>query len=318
MSTGPQRTPGETLRLLIRLGRLKFLPYSFLSQGLGAACAVKTGASFKLDVFFVAQLVIWSSHLMTHYCNEYFDYEADRRNESGNRWTGGSRVLVEGLLPRAMAMKAMLVLLGISLTIQALAACLWPEFLAALPVASAGLLLGIFYSAPPIRLHSHGLGELTVAFVVASLTPLYGFVLQHGQLSAIVNQGRELALILTVFATLQYARMILMNLPDRTADASVGKRTLVVILGPRRAIIAYVMLLGLAYLTLVLVLRSWIPWQVVLGFLLPAPLGMVVGWKLLRGAWTTPERLRLIPLYGTLHVIFTTLGITVGEWVSLL
>ena len=36
---------------------------------------------------------------MTHYANDYFDFEADRANQARTRWSGGSGVLARGELP---------------------------------------------------------------------------------------------------------------------------------------------------------------------------------------------------------------------------
>jgi 1,4-dihydroxy-2-naphthoate polyprenyltransferase len=88
----------EKLVAFVRLGRPKFLLYSLLLFGLGAAIAAHDGSGLDLRGYVVGQLFVWSVHLMTHYCNEYFDLPADLANTSPTRWTGGSRVLVEGTL----------------------------------------------------------------------------------------------------------------------------------------------------------------------------------------------------------------------------
>src|SRR5262245_870587 len=86
------------LAAIIRLGRPKFLIYSMVLAALGPSCSVFLGYPFQLKAYLQVQLFAWIAHLMTHYCNEYFDFAADSANPSPTRWTGGSRVLVEGLL----------------------------------------------------------------------------------------------------------------------------------------------------------------------------------------------------------------------------
>ena len=56
-----------------------------------------------------------------------------------------------------------------------------------------------FYSAPPLRLHSRGLGELTVALIVPVLTPLVGYTIQQGA------PGRLPLLAVTPLACFQVA-----------------------------------------------------------------------------------------------------------------
>ena len=45
-----------------------------------------------------------AAQLMTHYANDYFDLEADRANRTPTRWSGGSRVLPDGVLPPGVAL----------------------------------------------------------------------------------------------------------------------------------------------------------------------------------------------------------------------
>ena len=46
---------------------------------------------------------------MTHLFNEYYDYESDCKNVKPSPWTGGSRVLVQGLLRPETALIAGLI-----------------------------------------------------------------------------------------------------------------------------------------------------------------------------------------------------------------
>ena len=57
------------------------------------------GAPFDAARFAWGQLVVTATQLMTHYANDYFDLEADRANRTPTRWSGGSRVLPDGVLP---------------------------------------------------------------------------------------------------------------------------------------------------------------------------------------------------------------------------
>src|SRR4030095_10362295 len=99
----------------IRLGRPLFLGGGFLLYALGAAVARSHGHEIEVHVYLLGQLVVTAFQLMTHYANDYFDYEADRANKTPTRWSGGSRVLVAGELPRRTALIAAraLAMLGI-------------------------------------------------------------------------------------------------------------------------------------------------------------------------------------------------------------
>src|SRR5213078_2269338 len=155
----------------------------FLLYALGAAIA---GVS-DWRRYVLGQLAVTAFQLMTHYANDFFDYDADRANATPTRWSGGSRVLVGGELPCEVALYAALALGAIGLVLSAVVGSL---ILVAIGV------LAWAYSAPP-RLCARGLGELDTAVVVTGLVPWLGFRLQGG------GDTRVLALAIVPLALLQ-------------------------------------------------------------------------------------------------------------------
>src|SRR5262245_43455275 len=105
----------RALRAFIKLGRPKFLVGGFVLYGLGAALAVAAGAPLDVGLFAWGQLVVTAAQLMTHYANDFFDLEADRANRTPTAWSGGSRVLPDGLLPPRVALWAARALAAIAL-----------------------------------------------------------------------------------------------------------------------------------------------------------------------------------------------------------
>src|SRR5439155_12228966 len=73
---------------VVRLGRPVFLLGGFALYGLGALAAVRRGYRFDGVTFALGQLAVSSIQLMTHYCNDYYDYEADTANQTPTRWSG--------------------------------------------------------------------------------------------------------------------------------------------------------------------------------------------------------------------------------------
>ena len=166
--------------------------------GLGSAAAVAVlGSRFDRLAYAVGQGAITCIQLMTHYANDYFDLGADQANTTPTRWSGGSRVLPGGLVSPHLALRAarlfgalaaLLVALmvlravGRAQAIRGARRAASPRSMAITVVAAAVLILAAllawFYSAPPLALHSRGLGEVTTALVVTGLTPLAGFLLQ--------------------------------------------------------------------------------------------------------------------------------------------
>jgi len=238
----------------IRLGRPLFLGGGFVLYALGSAIAAAHGASIDARLHVLGQLAGTCLQLMTHYANEYFDLEADRANTTPTMWSGGSRVLVGGELPPRVALIAAIVLAagGAAVTLV----------LGSWTLVAIGVLAWC-YSAPPLRLCARGLGELDTAIVVTVLVPWLSFSLQGGA------HAPSLLLAVLPLALLQFAMLIAIEFPDAAGDAATGKRTLVVILGARRAVWLYAGATLAAFACLVL-----LPWRVALEGALPAPVAI--------------------------------------------
>jgi 1,4-dihydroxy-2-naphthoate octaprenyltransferase len=289
------------VRAWLRLGRPKFLLYSALLYGLGATLAVLRGARVTIGAYLFGQLFVSCVHLMTHYCNEYFDYEADRANPAPTAWTGGSRVLVHGLLRPSVSLGTAFVLLfiGVALAI-------------AMPSGDARwicvcmIALAWFYTAPPLQLNYRGMGELSVATVLHVLCPALAFRLQAGHLDPL--------LLLALFPSfvLQIVRMMVMNLVDYEGDRVVGKRTLVLTLGPRRAAQAYAVGQVLAYGSLPLLVALGLPLAVALGVALTLPLSVWQVRRLLAGAYRDPAMGNNVVFWASTHVALVVVATSFG------
>lgn len=256
----------------VRLGRPVFLGGGFVLYALGAAVAAAHGHVIDWHRYALGQGVVTAFQLMTHYANDYFDYEADRANATPTRWSGGSRVLPAGELPRHVALVAALVLAAAG---GATSLVLGGTY--ALPTAAAIAVLAWCYSAPPFRLCATGLGELDTAIVVTGLVPWLGFSLQAPDLV-----GLRVLLVASVpLALLQLAMLLAIEFPDAAGDAATGKRTLVVRLGAARAARLYVAVTAAAYAWLPAAWALGLPARVALAAALPAP---IAAWRIARAA----------------------------------
>jgi 1,4-dihydroxy-2-naphthoate octaprenyltransferase len=272
----------RALRDLGRLGRPLHLAGGALFYAIGAAAAAAEGAPARRDIALAGLLAALCAQLLTHYSNDYFDLDTDRLNQHPTRWSGGSRVLVEGALAPATALWAALACGAASLGLAAWAAARSPEPWVSLGLALLGLALAWSYSAPPLRLNRWGAGEITGALLVPGLTALYGYQLQTGgglspQLLAVVP--------LCLF---QFAMLVAVNLPDVESDAAVGKRTLVVRLGRPRAAALYIGAVAAAFVSLPLLSLLGLSRLVGLAALGAAPIALGLFVALWRGAWLRP------------------------------
>lgn len=263
----------QRLVAFIRLGRPLFLGGGFLLFALGAAIAAHHGHAIDLSRYVMGQLAVTAFQLMTHYANDYFDYDADVANATPTRWSGGSRVLAAGELPRRVALVAAVILALLGLAAATVLALEAPVY--TLPTLLAMLVLAWEYSAPPLRLCASGLGELDTAIVVTGLVPWLGFYLQAPDLDGLAT----LVAAIVPLALLQLAMLLAIEFPDAEGDAAAGKRTLVVRLGAKSAARLYVGLTLAAYAWLPIAALIALPARVALVTAIPLPVAL---WRVAR------------------------------------
>jgi 1,4-dihydroxy-2-naphthoate octaprenyltransferase len=222
-ASGLKLTP---LRAFVRLSRPLFLYGGFAGVALGAAVAYRSAYPLDLGTYVWAQLLVTSFHLMVHYANDYYDRESDA-TAVPTRWSGGSRVLVDGHLRPQVALAASLVCVASGLIACAHFALAGNPLLAALGIAI--LAFAWCYSAPPVRFAARGLGEVDTALVVAVLFPFAGYAAFAGRIDTTIAA----AVIPPALAMI--AMMLGVELPDADCDRQAGKRNLVVIWGSAAA-----------------------------------------------------------------------------------
>jgi len=300
------------LGAFLKLGRPHFLLGGFLLFALGSALAAVSGAELDWARYAWAQAVITAAQWMTHYSNDYFDLAADRANSTPTRWSGGSRVLVDGAVPPRAALVASVILGLASLTAAWALALRSSRPLLTLSLTLLIIALSWCYSAPPLRLLSRGLGEVTTALVVTVLTPLLGFYAQTGELRG--------AFFLACFplACLQVAMLLTIELPDASGDAAQGKRTLVVRFGARWAAHTTAAIVLAAFAALPLLFLLGLPARVALLAALPAPLGVWHAFRLWRGAYREPKRWEGLALCSVALLITTALAELAGAVLTVL
>ncbi len=88
-----------------------------------------------------------------------------------------------------------------------------------LGLVMAGNLLGWIYSAPPLRLAYHGLGEVCTAFIAGCLIPGMGYMVAKGY----VNSDGLLLMIPLVLFSLAF--ILAVEIPDMEADRLGHKKT---------------------------------------------------------------------------------------------
>ncbi len=263
---------GERIAAFVRLSRLRFLVESQLTVTLGVAVATFAGCRFAFGTWLLVQATVVLTHLMTHYCNEYFDLPADRAHATPNRWTGGSQVLVRGALRPEVSLSAAFVLLFVVLGLTVLMPTTGQRL-----IAVGSIALAWFYTAPPVRLNYRAFGEVTTA---ASLTVCCPFLMCFALTGTFPPQLVAVCVPLLLVMT---ARMTVMNFCDRDSDLAVGKHTLPNTLGARRTALLFAGLHVVAYgIVLVATAAGVLPVAVGVGLALTVPGAVVLSRRLLR------------------------------------
>jgi 1,4-dihydroxy-2-naphthoate octaprenyltransferase len=218
---------------------------------LGSTLAYWQTGTLSWPVLLVALLATFLLTDGTYVGNEYFDYENDKANSTriggdekiGVGTTGGTRVLVRGLIPRkhalymAVASFALAVPVGLYLRYGLHTGPL------TIPLGVLGILVGWFYTAPPIKACYRGLGEVFIA-VAQGIVVFGAYYVQAG------FSWTPIIVSLPWFIALP-ALKILREFPDYEADRATGKRGLTVIFGRERMAYVYSALIVLALLAFV-------------------------------------------------------------------
>ena len=228
----------------LREVRAPFFTASIAPVLVGSAAGFSVSGEFQPALFALALAGTVLLHAGANVANDYFDHVSG--NDAANRhltpFSGGSRVIQEGLLsPREVLVGSWLMLLAG--TIIGLVITMLTHSLFILALGAAGLLGGYFYTASPVRFGYRGVGELIFVLLFGVLPVCGSYYLQaHGAVDA-------WALLPGALVGVPIALVLLVNeFPDLDADAAVGKRTLVVILGRAGAARLYFALLGATYI----------------------------------------------------------------------
>ncbi len=262
------------MRAYVRALRAPFLAGSLITVVVGAAYGF-SGNSFSFSLFGITFLGVGALHLGANLLNDYYDARgSDPINENLTPFSGGSRVIQNGEVPRFAVLLMATGFLGLGL-----AAGLWLVFLGrpwVILFGTLGLLLGWAYSASPLQLMARGLGELVIFFSFGPLITVGTYYVMSGTVSwpafAVgFPQGFLVAAIIWIN-----------EFPDLQADKKARKKNLVVRLGLKTSRLGYCVIMLLAYLSVVFLVGAMkMSYLIMLGYVsFPLALrAMKISWK---------------------------------------
>lgn len=301
--------PHRILRGIWRVADPKITLASVASMLLGTSLAAHDG---RLDWLWLVLTVlgIFAVEAAKNASGDVFDWDSgtDQRIRQDERspFSGGKRVIVDGLLTRgeaavvAFAFYASAAAIGLSIVVF--------REPSVMLLGVIGMGLAYYYHAPPLALSYHGLGEAAVALAYGPIIACGTYLVQRHTITRDV-------LVASVPLGLAIAGFLFINeFPDARADALSGKRTLVVRLGRPRAARAFCVIVAGTYLGLALLPLAGLPLAVWLGFI-GLPLSIRAAARLLKTP-DTPSELVPAQAFTLVSFVLLALGASIGVVLS--
>ena len=239
----------------LAITRMPFTSASILPIFAVGAYFASTGDNlFNITNFILCLLGVMIAHLSSNVLNDYFDVKDGTDEENSDYFqqvSGGSRAIELGLITLNGTKKLGFILTTIALIIGGiiLFSTNPANINSVIICALAGLFLGYFYTAPPLRLVARkGLGELTIFLTFGPLITLgTAFAIFDGDLAStehLIN-----CLYIGIPMGLLTTNILLINeFPDMESDQKTHKNHLVVTFGKENSRWIYLFILILSIL----------------------------------------------------------------------
>jgi 1,4-dihydroxy-2-naphthoate octaprenyltransferase len=218
----------------LRAIRAPFLTASGIPVLLGALAAFRETGRFSITRLLLTLGGVLCIHIGANLANDFFDEitGCDRQNPLPTPFSGGSRVIQQGLLSAGAIITASVVFFGLGL-----AQGIWLNHLVpgsiVLVLGVAGIAIGVLYTAVPVKLSYRGIGEVGVFVAFGPLVVAGSFVCQGGAI------GVHPFLVSIPAGLLVLAILLVNEVLDLEWDRRAGKRTAVVAYGARRGYLLF-------------------------------------------------------------------------------
>ena len=269
-TTNPPKGHMDPVSKWLYLTRAGVLPMTLVSASVAGLLAIYRDANVTWGWFALSALGLVLAHMSNNLMNDLFDLEVGTDREEYPRNLYSPHPVLAGVVTRKQLASYALVVNFVCLAIMIVLTVArgWPIVAFAL----GGFLLSAAYTAPPLRLKKHGLGEPTVLVVWGPLMVGGTYYAATGSIpGAVILASLPYALLCTTVLMGKHIDKIPWDEPD-------GTHTLPVILGESRARAVTKGMFVLFYVSIVaLVIAQVLPVGSVLVFAsLPI---MVRAWK---------------------------------------
>jgi 1,4-dihydroxy-2-naphthoate octaprenyltransferase len=280
--------------------RAPFFTGTVVPAVFGALYARYSGAPFSWPLFGLTVLGTVLVHAGLNMANDYFDHRSGNDQLTvATPFSGGSKVIQEGLLTPRQVLSA-----AAGCTIVGAGIGVYLNFVTGsvviLLVGALGLVFAWFYEAPPLKLgHRRGLGEIACLLGCGPVIVLGAYFVQARAFSwSAVLAGLPIGLLMMLV-------LFINEFHDRSADAAVGKNTLVVVLGTTRSAALLWGLLAANYALLALLVATRVLPATAFWLFLTVPLALFAA---LRARRFRDDSSKLLPANLSIILLHLTVG----------
>lgn len=247
----------NSLAIFFRLTRAQFLPLIILPASVGSALAYRLDHSFNLVYYSLVLVGVILLHLGANAIDDCYDYQngVDKiANDFFPKDFGGWKPLPRRMISLGNAKIVSYILFALSLVLAvyfSFVVGIW-----SLIFGIVGVLLAIFYTAPPVKLDylGYGLGELSILLAFGPIPVLGAFYVQTGHLSFLAFLVSLAVGLMTVTILIDHD-LIFYEVYSKARKLSLGT-----VLGRSSALKVSLVLTLAAYLLIIgLVLRDELP-----------------------------------------------------------
>jgi 1,4-dihydroxy-2-naphthoate octaprenyltransferase len=236
----------KQVKIWLKAMRAPFFQAVIIPSLLGTIIAWYHTGIFYSGYFLLTILGVVFVNAGTNLANDYFDHRsrADDINKNSTPFSGGSRVIQEGLVSPEKIHTASLIFFGLAILIGLY--LVYTRGWALLIIGIIGVLSGYFYTASPVRIGYRGWGELLTGLNCGPLVVLGAYYVQAQSFSVE-------ALVVSIPIGFLIAAILYINqFPDYICDKEAKKNTLIVKIGTERAIKGYYFLIFFPYVIIIL------------------------------------------------------------------
>ncbi len=258
------------LKYWIRMSRAPFLTAIIGSVLIGASFAYWHTGKFNLLYLVLGLITAILLQASGNILNDAFDRSTDDINELTTPFNGGSRMYQHLVAtPTTTLFSGIMALLigtyiGFYIDHRVSGSIFSTPFFdhALLIMGIIGVLLLVFYTAPPVRLSYRNMGDLIIVIT-------FGIIPVMGMYFAMTGELNFQVFMISIIAGI-YVELILWinSFPDMEADKLGGKNTMIVRLGIQKAKTGYHgMIITAVVLQIIAIVFGLLPWFSIIAFL---------------------------------------------------